>query len=103
MKGKLFLVLVFAGCWGLPSAAQGNHLIKKDSIRSFTRVPLKADAGILKVKPVAFHTVYYNRLGFMCRQELKLEKATKTSFRVRLGSVEYTDRMEGKGCSRIFR
>ncbi|WP_157557975.1 hypothetical protein [Niabella aurantiaca] len=99
MKGKPFLVLAFAGCCSLQLAAQGNHVmpsIKKDSVCSYVRMPLKADAGIFKVKPVALHTVYYNHLGFMCRQELKLEKATKTSFRIRLGSVEYTDRMEGK-------
>lgn len=103
MTGKPFLVLAFAGCCSLQLAAQGNPVIKRDSVRNHTSIPLKADAGIFKVKPVALHTVYYNHLGFMCRQELKLEKATKTSFRIRLGSVEYTDRMEGKGKPVVLR
>lgn len=48
------------------------------------------------IKPVSFNEIYHNQLGFMCQQEVKLEKATKTSLRFRLGSVEYTDKMEGK-------
>ena len=34
--------------------------------------------------------------GFMCRQELKLEKFTKFSFRLRLGSLQQCNYLEGK-------
>ncbi|MCF3110741.1 hypothetical protein LL912_18300 [Niabella sp. CC-SYL272] len=96
MTGKPFLMLAFIVCCGLSAAGQvTNTPIKKDS--AYNRAPVPPKAAIFSVKPVALHSVYYNHLGFMCRQELKLEKATKTSFRFRLGSVEYTDRMEGKG------
>jgi len=98
MTATPVLLLVFVGCCGSQAAAQGT--IANDTLKmvpACVSPALRADAPSFKVKPVALHTAYYNHLGFMCRQELKLEKATKTSFRVRLGSVEYTDRMEGKG------
>lgn len=98
MTGKPFLILAFVTCCSFSAAGQGNNntgaAVNKDSVLS--RAPLLPKTGAFFVRPVALHTAYYNHLGFMCRQELKLEKATKTSFRFRLGSVDYTDRMEGK-------
>jgi hypothetical protein len=40
---------------------------------------------------------YYNSTtGFFCQKELQLEKAVRFPVKIRLGSVSYTDRMEGK-------
>jgi hypothetical protein len=39
---------------------------------------------------------YIQGLGFVCKKEWALEKSTGLPFRFRLGSLEYTDRMEGK-------
>jgi len=40
---------------------------------------------------------YFNSLGFFCQKELQIEKTLKFPLKLRLGSVAYTDQMEGKG------
>lgn len=52
-------------------------------------------------KQVIAPDFYVSNLGFFCKQEIKFEKATKISFRFRLGSVEDCDRMEGKHRSTV--
>ncbi|MBS1734335.1 MAG: hypothetical protein JST02_13655 [Bacteroidetes bacterium] len=49
--------------------------------------------------PVNFYTM---NMGYVCRKELKLEKATGIPFRFRLGSLNYNDWLEGKKSAGIL-
>ncbi|HEX8460965.1 MAG TPA: hypothetical protein VF623_06030, partial [Segetibacter sp.] len=48
------------------------------------------------IETISTSLYYTNTLGFFCKKELQLEKALKFPVKFRLGSVAYTDQMEGK-------
>lgn len=39
---------------------------------------------------------YSKNLSFFCKKELQLEKLTKVSLKIRIGSLDDVDRLEGK-------
>jgi hypothetical protein len=47
-------------------------------------------------KPFLPADFYSKQLGFVCKQEIKMDKVIKVPFRFRLGSVEQCDWLEGK-------
>lgn len=67
--------------------------IKPPVSSSFLITPVKS---LPPLKPLIAPDYYVTQLGFFCKKEMKLEKATKIPFRFRLGSIEDCDRMEGK-------
>lgn len=77
MKTILFLLL---SCCYLQSMAQQGAVptnSKKGGIGSGVFKFTASDSSFRAVKPLSLSTVYYDRLGFMCRQEVKMEKITK--------------------------
>jgi len=39
---------------------------------------------------------YTTHFGFFCKKELEVEKTSRIAFRVRLGSLQYCNKLEGK-------
>ncbi len=74
----------------------GDTLGLNQSLLPATSVAVKQLRTSIQILPQQF---YYNSIGFFCKKELQLEKSVKLPLKIRLGSVGYTDKMEGKGQS----
>lgn len=69
---------------------------KVPETQRFNFVAKEYDLGkIKKTKTVAPDFISKNQ-GFMCRKEWLLEKKTGLPLRVRLGSLDYVNKLEGK-------
>jgi len=71
-----------------------QNISNKISFKKFAKNPFHNT--LIKTVP---NTFYYNSIGFFCQKELQIEKALNFPVKFRLGSVAYTDQMEGKGIS----
>lgn len=75
--------------------AQKNDYFIKDKIVG-SRIPSASKIPpnpLFKSIPENF---YFLNLGIICKQEWKIEKATKIPFRIRIGSLQQCDWLEGK-------
>lgn len=47
-------------------------------------------------KPAIYQKIYHKSLGFFCHAENKVAKASSIPIKMRLGTVQYVDKIEGK-------
>jgi len=65
--------------------------------------PVRPVAAISANQPLLPSNYYASRLGFFCKKEIQLQKATSLNFRFRLGSVQQCDWLEGKQSAKDYR
>ena len=86
----------------IPLLAQNNRKIERaywkladtmspKKVLAMTATTLQWKISDLKITPAYYTT----QTGFFCNQERSLEKQTKIPLRFRLGSLSYTEKLEG--------
>jgi hypothetical protein len=85
----LLIILLFTlnNCFGQQKNALPKTLIFKSAM-----VKNQIKKPTVSVKPDFMSSKH----GFVCRQEWKFEKKTKLPLKLRLGSIDYVNKMEGK-------
>jgi hypothetical protein len=98
----LFFCMIFVNTAALtqPAVARKNNLLLAQChYKGGLNAPIIANklaANSASLAPVLSPDFYARQLGFFCQQELKFDRITRFPVRLRLGSLDDCDRLEGK-------
>jgi hypothetical protein len=99
-------VFLFLLITGLCSPAQSTTCLRKNTplqvvnssnSKGFAIHFLPPITGLYNIKRILPANFYSCNIGFFCKKELLIEKATKIPIRFRLGSLQQCNYYEGKG------
>jgi hypothetical protein len=89
-KKNILLIFLLVLC----VSGKAQYKIKADTIQ--TTYTSSCDT-LTHNRAIFLSANYYSEhIGFFCKKELQLQKAVKFPVKIRLGSVDECDRMEGK-------
>jgi hypothetical protein len=75
----------------------GKALDAQNTAMSYPFCQKPAARECCPLLPLIVQQGYYSKnLGFFCRKEWQLQQATRLPLRIRLGSLDYVNRLEGK-------
>ncbi len=114
MKPKIVFLLFLFACFSSKAFCQKKYaalVFKPIQLSTFFLIPKRESKynytqKVFVVNKAALvpASFYCSNLGFFCKQELKIAKATKFKLpiAIRLGSLQYVDYLEGKPNTKYY-